>query len=266
MESISIQEGPLRLLCFFSFIIIFMIYEFIFPFYKRTEKTFLRWITNFLFIIFDTLILRLSFPILAAGMASICADRGFGVLNNLSLSFWPSLIIAIILLDLGIWVQHFVFHRYNIFWRFHKIHHSDEEVDFSTGIRFHPIEIIVSIFFKFFFIFIIGPSVLMVIIFEVILNGSSIFNHSNIYIPRSFELLIRKIIVTPSMHRIHHSMSPRETNSNYGFNFSFWDRLFNTYCHESVEKEKDLKLGLEEFSKLEKKGFIKLMLIPFFNK
>jgi len=266
MEIINFQEGNFRFLCFISFVLIFMACEFIFPLYKRTKKTFIRWGTNFLFVIIDVLILRLTFPLLAVGFASICVDKGFGLLNNVSLPFGLSLLISILLLDLGIWFQHFLFHRYRIFWRFHKIHHSDEELDFSTGIRFHPIEILISMIFKFFYILIIGPSAIMVIIFEIILNGSSIFNHSNIIIPRSFELLLRRIIVTPSMHRIHHSIEEEETNSNFGFNLSIWDRIFGTYLHKSKRSEEDLVLGLEEFYKMERKGFIKLIIHPFINK
>ena len=266
MDSLTLNEGLIRLLFFLAFIIIFMIYEQFFPFYKRSSKFFSRWIVNFLFVAIDTLALRIFFPILAVGMAYLCEERGLGILNNLSFPFWVSLFISILLLDLGIWFQHFLFHKYNIFWRFHKIHHSDEELDFSTGFRFHPVEILISMVFKFIYILIIGPSALMIIIYEIILNGSSIFNHSNIIIPRHFELFLRKLIVTPSMHRIHHSIEEKETNSNFGFNLSIWDKIFGTYLQNSRRQEKDLVLGLEEFYKMKKKGIISLIVNPFINK
>ena len=152
MDSLTLNEGLIRLLFFLAFIIIFMIYEQFFPFYKRSSKFFSRWIVNFLLVAIDTLALRIFFPILAVGMAYFCEERGLGLLNNLSFPFWVSLFISILLLDLGIWFQHFLFHKYNIFWRFHKIHHSDEELDFSTGFRFHPVEILISMVFKFIYI------------------------------------------------------------------------------------------------------------------
>ena len=168
MDSLTLNEGLIRLLFFLAFIIIFMIYEQFFPFYKRSSKFFSRWIVNFLFVAIDTLALRIFFPILAVGMAYLCEERGLGILNNLSFPFWVSLFISILLLDLGIWFQHFLFHKYNIFWRFHKIHHSDEELDFSTGFRFHPVEILISMVFKFIYILIIVALLLIVIVLKII--------------------------------------------------------------------------------------------------
>ena len=167
--------------------------------------------------------------------------------------------------DLGIWLQHLLFHKIDFLWRFHKIHHSDEEVDFSTGIRFHPVEIIISMIYKFILIAIIGPSIALVIIFEIILNASSIFNHGNIKITEKYDIMLRKLIVTPNMHRIHHSKEEKETNSNYGFNFSIWDKVFGTY-KKNAEKGNNLILGLEEFKDPKTKSIYMLMLKPFLNK
>ena len=266
MDFSNIDEGAFRFLFFLLFIAIFLVCESVFPFYKRGPKTISRWITNFCFVAIDTLVLRICLPILAIGMAYLCNEKGIGLLNNLILPIELSLLIGLIFLDLGIWFQHLVFHRFNIFWRFHKIHHSDEEVDFSTGIRFHPVEIIISMLFKLVFVFFIGPTPFTVIVFEIILNGSSIFNHSNIDIPKKIDIMFRKIIVTPSMHRIHHSVEEDETNSNYGFNLSIWDKIFGTYKISSKRKEKELELGLKEFSESKNVSLIRLLIIPFLNK
>ena len=265
MDYIINNEAALRLSAFLFILLLIFIIELIFPIYKRRIESYKRWIINFSFVLINTLILRFLFPILAVSFASICIKYNIGIFNYFNFNVLFSVIVSFLFLDLGIWLQHLLFHKVGFLWRFHKIHHSDEEVDFTTGIRFHPIEIIISMIYKFILIAIIGPSIALVIIFEIILNASSIFNHGNIKIKRKYDLNLRKLIVTPNMHRIHHSEEEKETNSNYGFNFSIWDRIFSTY-KENAAKEDNLVVGLEEFKDKNSRSIFMLLFKPFSNK
>lgn len=261
MDYITNNEALLRVGAFGFFLVLIFIIESIFPLFKRSAKTYKRWFTNFTFVILNTLVLRFFFPVLAASFAVICNQYNIGLFNYYDFPILLSMVISFLLLDLGIWIQHLLFHRSNFLWRFHKIHHSDEEVDFTTGIRFHPLEIIISMMYKLILLTIIGPSVVLVIIFEIILNASSIFNHGNIKIPKVLDSALRKLIVTPNMHRIHHSEKEKETNSNYGFNFSIWDKLFGTY-RENSENGENIIVGLTEFNN-KNKGLLFLLFKPF---
>jgi len=262
MDFIINNENNIRLLCFIGFLLLFYIFELFFPIFKRSKSSYKRWFVNLSLVLIDTFLLRLIFPILAVGFAIICMNYNIGLFNILNLPIFIELIISFVLLDFGIWFQHVLFHRIKFLWRFHKIHHSDEEVDFSTGIRFHPGEILISMLYKIFLVALIGPAIGLLIIFEIVLNASSIFNHSNIIIPKYLDIILRRIIVTPNMHRIHHSILEKETNSNFGFNFSFWDKLFGTYIEEPDRKVKFIT-GLLEFNKVSKKSLLFLLISPF---
>ena len=261
MDYITNNEPILRLSAFFFFLLFIFTMESIFPIYRRSIKTYKRWLINFTFVFINTLALRLVFPILAVSFAAICSQYNIGILNYFNVSIWSAFILAFVLLDFGIWIQHLLFHHISFLWRFHKIHHSDEEVDFTTGVRFHPLEIIISMVYKLILIAVIGPSVSLVIVFEIVLNASSIFNHGNIKISKSFDIFLRKLIVTPNMHRIHHSEEERETNSNYGFNLSIWDKLFRTYKVNSKNRD-NIITGLKELNN-KKKSLYFLLLSPF---
>jgi sterol desaturase/sphingolipid hydroxylase (fatty acid hydroxylase superfamily) len=261
MDYITNNESILRLSAFLFFLFLIFIMELFFPIYIRSFKTYKRWFINFSFVVLNTLTLRFLFPVLAASFAVICNEYNIGFFNYFNVPIWASMILAFLLLDLGIWVQHVLFHRVSFFWRFHKIHHSDEEMDFSTGVRFHPLEIIISMIYKLMLIIVIGPSVALVIIFEIILNASSIFNHGNIKISKNIDSTLRKLIVTPNMHRIHHSEEETETNSNYGFNLSIWDKLFGTYNMRAIKKD-NIIIGLKELNN-KKKSLLFLLFSPF---
>ena len=263
MDFIINYENIIRLLCFIGFLSLFCILENLFPIYKRTKNLYKRWFINISFVFIDTILLRLAFPILAVGFAVICMNNNWGLFNIIELNLYLEFFLAFVLLDFGIWLQHVLFHKINFLWRFHKIHHSDEEVDFSTGVRFHPGEILFSMLYKILLVILIGPAIGILIIFEVILNASSIFNHSNLVIPNYFDIFLRKIIVTPNMHRIHHSVNEKETNSNYGFHFSIWDKIFNTYTKYSDSE--NITTGLIEYNDISKKGIIYLLINPFKN-
>lgn len=262
MDFVIINENSFRVFCFIGFLCLFCLLEYMFPIYKRSKSLFKRWFINISFVFIDTLLVRLIFPILAVGFAVVCMNNGWGLFNILNLPLYLEVFCAFILLDFGIWLQHVLFHKVKFLWRFHKIHHSDEEVDFTTGVRFHPGEIIISMLYKILLVFLIGPTIGILIIFEVILNASSIFNHSNLIIPYNLDIFLRKLIVTPNMHRIHHSIDEKETNSNYGFHFSIWDKIFNTYTKNS-DSGKNLITGLIEFRNISEKGLIYLLLNPF---
>ena len=261
MDYIVNNEDKIRLLCFISFLILFYLFELYFSKFKRNKITYKRWFINFAFVIINTILLRIIFPILATGLAIICNKNNIGIFNILNIPFILEFFLAFIILDFGIWFQHLIFHKVKFLWNFHKIHHSDEEVDFTTGIRFHPGEIIISMLYKMFLVVLIGPAIALVIIFEVILNATSLFNHSNINIPYYLDNFLRKIIVTPNMHRIHHSAEERETNSNFGFNFSIWDKFFGTYIAKPKFNEKFV-IGLNEFNSSTKKGLLFLLINP----
>tara|TARA_B100000686_G_C16536289_1_gene834976 strand:+ start:256 stop:807 length:552 start_codon:yes stop_codon:yes gene_type:complete len=179
------------------------------------------------------------------------------------LPLWVSILFTLFIFDLIIYLQHFIFHKVSILWKFHKVHHSDIEIDVTTGLRFHVIEIFISMIIKLFFISIIGPPAIAMLVFEIILNFASMFNHSNINIPNKIEKFIKVIFVTPKMHRIHHSTNNTHLNSNFGFNFSFWDRFFFSYKSLPLDQYKSIEIGINEFRSVEDIRLDKILLQPF---
>ncbi|MDX1698011.1 MAG: sterol desaturase family protein, partial [Thiohalobacterales bacterium] len=210
---------------------------------------------------------RLLFPAAAVGVALYAQSRGWGLLNLLDMPAWLAIVIAVVLLDLAIYVQHFTFHAVPLLWRLHRVHHADLDFDVTTGARFHPIEIILSMLIKFGVIILLGAPVLAVVIFEVLLNATSMFNHGNVRIPRALDRLIRLFIVTPDMHRVHHSHRDYETNSNFGFNLSCWDRLFGTYRDQPVDGHTGMVIGIDTWR--DPAHCVRLpglLLLPFFGR
>ena len=188
-----------------------------------------RWFANLGLVVLNTLLLRLLFPLAAVGMAAFGAANGWGLLNHFQVPPWLALPLAVIAMDLVIWLQHVMVHAVPALWRLHQVHHADLDYDLTTGARFHPIEIGLSMLIKFATITVLGPPVLAVVVFEVLLNASAMFNHGNIRLPAALDRVLRWFVVTPDMHRVHHSVEDDETNSNFGFNLPWWDRLFGTY-------------------------------------
>ncbi|MBT5869032.1 MAG: sterol desaturase family protein [Nitrospinaceae bacterium] len=218
---------------------------------------------NFALTGIDILVVRLFFGAAAVGAAQFSEERGWGLFNYLQ---WPEgleIFLCIIILDLMIYIQHVVLHRIPFFWRFHIVHHSDLDLDVSSGLRFHPIEIMGSMLFKIGLVFALGPSPMTVLIFEAILNGMAQFSHSNIALPESLDRLLRYVIVTPDMHRIHHSIEKRETNSNFGFNLSIWDRFLGTYIHDALKTQERIIIGVNSFRTSEEVSFKNLLMMPF---
>lgn len=206
-----------------------------------------RWFSNAGLLIFNSVLARIIFPSSALGFAALAQERGWGLLNHIHPGPLIAIFLSIIALDLAIWFQHRLFHLVPWLWRLHRVHHSDTGFDFSTGIRFHPLEIMLSLLFKAVIIFILGAPIIGVLIFEVLLNVSSIFNHGNIYIPKKVDQWLRWFIVTPDMHRVHHSSIQKETDSNFGFNLSCWDRIFSSYCAQPSLGHQEMEIGLKEF-------------------
>lgn len=211
----------------------------------------------------DILAVRIFFGAAAVGAAQFAGERGWGLFNYLE---WPEgleTLLVVVLLDMMIYIQHVVLHMVPLFWRFHVVHHSDLDLDVSSGLRFHPIEILVSMFYKIGLVFALGPSPMAVIIFEAILNGMAQFSHSNITLPEKLDRLLRYIIVTPDMHRIHHSVEKMETNSNFGFNLSVWDRTLGTYIHDAMKAQPRIIIGVNAFRTTEEVSLKKLLMMPF---
>jgi sterol desaturase/sphingolipid hydroxylase (fatty acid hydroxylase superfamily) len=207
----------------------------------------LRWSNNLALVVIDTFVVRLMFPLAAVGLAITMQGQGWGLFNVIGLPIWSEVIISVVLLDFAIYLQHVVFHHVPVLWRLHRMHHADIEIDVTTGLRFHPLEIVLSMAFKLLLVLVLGPPAIAVLIFEVVLNASALFNHSNIRLPKSVDSVLRLIIVTPDMHRVHHSIDPRETNSNYGFNVPWWDRLLGTYIAQPKAGHDDMVIGIELF-------------------
>lgn len=221
--------------------------EALFPKRKLGQKRIGRWITNWSLSIINTIGLRiisLIIPFAATAAAYDASINRLGLFNNISLPFWSELLITIVILDFVIWFQHFVTHKIPFLWKFHQIHHSDRDMDITTAIRFHPFEILFSMGIKILAVYILGPVVIAVILFEVILNASAILNHANFAIPKPIDKALRLIVVTPDMHRIHHSRVHKEHNTNFGFALSVWDRIFNTYKNEPDGGQSEMQVGL----------------------
>jgi sterol desaturase/sphingolipid hydroxylase (fatty acid hydroxylase superfamily) len=206
-----------------------------------------RWVANLSVVVLNTLVVRMLFASGAMGAALVAANQGWGVLNHLGLPGWLEGLLAVAALDLVLYLQHVMFHAVPIFWRFHMMHHADLDVDVTTGARFHPVEVVLSMVIKLGAVVVIGAASAAVLVFEVLLNATAMFNHSNVRMPTAADRFLRWIVVTPDMHRIHHSILPRETNTNFGFNLPWWDRLFGTYRADPADGQEGMMLGLQQF-------------------
>ena len=224
-----------------------------------------RWGNHLLLSVINTLVVRLVIPLTIAAYALVLETNEFGLLNWLNLPPVLAVVLGVALLDLAIYIQHVVFHKIDFFWRFHRMHHTDLDFDVTTGVRFHPIEILISMGIKFGVVSLLGPPAVAVVLFEILLNATSMFNHGNIKLPRSVDRWIRYVIVTPDMHRVHHSVIRNETDSNFGFNLPWWDRLFGTYRSQPSAGHLDMTIGLEIFRDNRENLIDRLITQPFRN-
>ncbi len=237
----------IRLAFFLGVFAIVAVCEALAPRRPRTMKRRLRWPNNIGVVVLNTLVLRLVFPTAAVGVAVAAEARGWGLFNALAVPIWLALPLSVLLLDLVIYLQHVMFHAVPALWRLHRMHHADLDVDVTTGNRFHPLEILLSMLIKLAVVAALGPPAVAVLVFEVLLNASSMFNHGSLGIPRHVDRVLRWFLVTPDMHRVHHSVVVGETNSNFGFNLPWWDRLFGTYRDQPAAGHAAMTIGIEQF-------------------
>jgi len=257
------NEIAIRIVFFISIFVLVALWEFLAPRRTLTTSKRIRWASNLAITFLNPLLVRLLFPVLAVNMAIKAQEQGWGLLNNVDLPHWVELSIGFVLLDLAIYLQHVMFHSIPILWRLHMMHHADLDYDLTTGLRFHPIEIILSMGIKISVVALIGAPASAVLIFEVLLNGVAMFNHGNITVPFKVDRLLRYFVVTPDMHRVHHSVIIKESNSNFGFNLPWWDRLFGTYTAQPSKGHIKMTIGLAQFRNIKQLMFHHLLLLPF---
>jgi sterol desaturase/sphingolipid hydroxylase (fatty acid hydroxylase superfamily) len=241
------SEPGIRLSYFLGVLVAMAAWEIIAPRRALTARKPLRWLSNLGVVAVNSLLVRLVAPLGVVGVAHLAEARGWGLFNNIALPYWLVAVICIIVFDLAVYLQHVMFHAVPLFWRLHMVHHADLDFDVTTGLRFHTIEILLSLGIKAAVALLVGPAVLAVIIFEVLLNATSMFNHGNVRMLVQLDRLLRYIVVTPDMHRVHHSAVASETNSNFGFNLPWWDYLLGTYRDQPAEGHEGVTIGLSQF-------------------
>lgn len=253
----------LRLASALGIFLIMILWEFIKPRRKQHISRNQRWPINLGLALINMVFMRLAVGSIAYLSAVTALNNSWGILNLVSLPTWLVFVISLLILDLAVYGQHVFTHKFEPLWKLHQIHHTDLEFDASTAVRFHPLEIIISMAYKVVCIYLLGADPVAVIAFEIILNTTATFNHSNVDIPKKIDQFLQWIVVTPDMHRIHHSTVKSETDSNYGFSISVWDRLFKTYVADPEKTPITLELGLPQYRKQEDLGLINLLLLPF---
>jgi sterol desaturase/sphingolipid hydroxylase (fatty acid hydroxylase superfamily) len=257
------HEAPLRLGVFFGIFATMALWELLAPRRALQQHKSVRWINNLALTVVDSILVRTILPVAAIGVAGFAAEHGTGVLNVFTLPYAWALVLSVLALDVAIYLQHLMFHAVPLLWRLHRVHHADLDFDVTTGARFHPIEIVLSMLIKLAVILLLGPPALAVLIFEILLNATSMFNHGNVRLPARIDRVLRWLVVTPDMHRVHHSIDPRETNSNFGFNLPWWDRLFGTYRAQPQAGHDAMTIGIEQFRASRELWLDRMLLQPF---
>ena len=263
IEILIEHEQTIRVSVFIGLLVLLSCAEFFIPLAKRQTVRLRQWFTNLAIVVIDTLTLRLIFPLLAVGTATYADQQGYGLFNIVDLNYWATFIISLLALDLLIYGQHVMMHNIPMLWRLHRMHHTELSLDTTSAVRFHPLEIVLSMLIKMLFVLIMGVPAAAVILFEILLNGLALLNHSNIKLPGLIERFLRLIIITPEVHWIHHSEINAETNSNYGFNLCLWDRLFSTYIDKPTKDYPDMRQGLREFGFEKSLSLPELIISPF---
>jgi sterol desaturase/sphingolipid hydroxylase (fatty acid hydroxylase superfamily) len=263
MIEILANEPTVRLICFATVLAVMGIWEQVAPRRQRYFARADRWSVNVALALASTVLVRTGVPVAAVGVATWSHEAGLGLLHLLDLPALPRFVIAIVMLDCAIYWQHRVFHRLPWLWRLHRIHHADLELDVTTGIRFHPLEIVLSALIKVAIVVLMGAPAAAVVAFEVLLNATSMFNHANIRLPALADRVVRQILVTPDMHRVHHSVHEAETNSNFGFNLTWWDHLFGSYTNQPRDGHATMQLGLHAFRERANQRFGALLMQPW---
>jgi sterol desaturase/sphingolipid hydroxylase (fatty acid hydroxylase superfamily) len=258
-------ESQIRVGTFVGLLILFGIWETFAPRRALTGRKLLRWASNLGLVVLSRFAVPLILPIASMAMAKMAVDRGWGLFNNYDWSEPLVFVLCIVALDFIIYVQHVLFHAVPALWLLHRVHHSDTDLDASSGVRFHVVEIVLSMIIKLAAIVTLGPPVLAVLVFEVLLNGTALFNHANIKLPLKVDAFLRTFLVTPDMHRVHHSVIREETDSNYGFNLSIWDRLCGTYRAQPKEGHEGMAIGINAFREEREQWLDRLLLQPLRN-
>ncbi|MGB5202466.1 MAG: sterol desaturase family protein, partial [Sedimenticolaceae bacterium] len=261
------HEAAIRLGFFIGIFAIMALWELWAPRRVLTVDKAIRWANNLGLVALNTFLLRLLFPAAAVGMAALADDQGWGLLNHFQVPVGLAIPLAVIVLDFVIWLQHVMVHAIPALWRLHRVHHADPDFDVTTGSRFHPIEIILSLLIKFATIAVLGPPVIAVITFEVLLNATAMFNHANVRLPAKLDRILRWFVVTPDMHRVHHSIEDDETNSNFGFNLPWWDRLFGTYRDQPRGGHERMTIGIRGYNQPRDVSWLPgMIMLPFRGK
>lgn len=266
MSDILLAHEPLVRVGAFAFVLLTMaLWEVV---ARRRPQRILRrqrWPSNLAIVVLDTLAVRLFFPLAAVGAALVAAEKVWGLFNLISAPIWLAVVISVVMLDVAIYFQHRIFHAVPWLWRLHRMHHADLEFDVTTGLRFHPLEILLSMGIKLAVVTLLGAPALAVLIFEVLLNATTMFNHGNVRLPIRLDRWLRLTVVTPDMHRVHHSIIRQETDSNFGFNLPWWDRLFGTYRDQPAAGHLDMTIGIEAFREPRDLRLDRMLLQPFVN-
>ena len=266
----GLSEPVLRFSVFAGILLAMALIELAIPRRKLGAPKARRWLTNFSIVAIDTFVVRLmgmlAVPLVAVAAAVYAEQQGWGLFNVVQWPGWLEFLLALLILDLAIWLQHYVSHKVTVFWRLHKVHHADVDIDVSTAIRFHPIEIALSMLWKIVLVLVFGPAALAVVVFEVILNGCAMFNHANIALPPWLDRMLRVVIVTPDMHRVHHSVLRHEHDSNFGFNLSIWDRIFGTYTDQPEKGHDAMQIGLNDYQTSSPTRLFWSLALPFRSK
>jgi sterol desaturase/sphingolipid hydroxylase (fatty acid hydroxylase superfamily) len=257
------HEAQLRLVFFLGIFAAVALAEIVAPRRRLTTSKAGRWFANLGIVMVNTVAVRLAFPVAAMGMAALAEQRGWGLLNSIHAPFGLAVVIGVLALDFVIYLQHVMFHAVPTLWRLHMMHHADLDFDVTTGSRFHPVEILLSMLIKMAAVVVLGPPVSAVFIFEVLLNGTAMFNHGNLRLPVAFDRVLRLFVVTPDMHRVHHSVFPFEANSNFGFNMPWWDRLMGTYRAQPRLGHEGMTIGLNQFRDPSRLTLPWMLALPF---
>ena len=266
-EFVMANEKTIRMGAFFGILGVMALWEILAPRRALTVSKAVRWFNNLGIVFFNSFLIRVIFPAAAVGMASFASTQGWGLFNYFELPFWLVVIISVMVMDFVIYLQHVMVHAVPALWRLHRIHHADLDFDVTTGARFHPLEIILSMLIKFATIVVLGPPVLAVVIFEVVLNATAMFNHGNVRLPLGIDRVLRWIVVTPDMHRVHHSVEDDEANSNFGFNLPWWDRLFGTYRDQPRAGHLGMTIGIHKYREPKQVAWLPgMLLLPFKGK
>lgn len=266
-EFVIQYEKEVRVGFFFGMLALVGLWELVAPRRALTVSKTLRWANNLGLVFFNSFIVRLVFPIAAIGVAVTAQENNWGLLNAIEMPVGVAAVLAIVIMDLVIYIQHVMVHAIPLLWRLHRVHHADPDYDVTTGSRFHTLEIILSMGIKFCTIVLLGPPVFAVIIFEIILNATAMFNHGNIRLNASVDKVLRLFLVTPDMHRVHHSVEDDETNSNFGFSLPWWDRIFGTYREQPRAGQEGMTIGIHKFKNTKDVSWITgMLLLPFKGK